>query len=460
MAEALPKTAGVSSRPWGCSVHQGNPTLRPRRRLLILGGLWTCIGLAAAWLPQAATLWKAAGIGLGAVALADLLWLLKLPRPQFERRIGHTLPLGVWSRARLIFENPGDRPLGFEVHDLHPPELEIRGLPVTMRLGSRARAELEYLLRPPRRGDLEFAGCHLRLASPMGLWDQRHTLPLPTQIRVFPNFSEISHYTLFAGNDRLSQLGVRRLQRRGLGAEFHQLRDYRRGDSLRQIDWKATSRVRKLISREYQDERDQRLLFLLDCGRRMRHADENRGHLDEALNALLLLAYVAVRQGDAVGLMTFGGPERWLAPRKDPGTVNRLLNAVYDLQPTLEAADPLTASRELMQTQTRRAMVVIVTNSRDEDQQELAAAIRFLRRRHLVVIADLRESALDRALSAPITDRESALRFHAVQGYLEERRQHHERLGHLGAYVLDLLPRQLPTALVNQYFAIKRAGIL
>jgi uncharacterized protein (DUF58 family) len=253
---------------------------------------------------------------------------------------------------------------------------------------------------------------------------------------------------------------VRLRRRRGLGAEFHQLREYRRGDSPRQIDWKATSRVRKLISREYQDERGQRLLFLLDCGRRMRHADQDRGHLDEALNALLLLAYVAVRQGDAVGLMTYGGPKRWLAPRKDPDTVNRLLNAIYDLQPTLEAADPLAAARELIQTHTRRSMVLLLTNSRDEDQPELAAAIGLLRRRHLVVIADLRESALDRALTAPITNRSSALRFHAVQGYLEARRRHHERLQHLGAFVLDLLPRQLPIALVNQYLAVKRAGIL
>jgi uncharacterized protein (DUF58 family) len=315
-------------------------------------------------------------------------------------------------------------------------------------------------LRPPRRGELEFSGCDLRLSSPLGLWSRRRTLPLPVRVRVFPNFSEISHYTLLATDDRLGQLGVRRRQRRGLGAEFHQLREYRRGDSLRQIDWKATSRVRKLISREYQDERDQRLLFLLDCGRRMRHADSGRGHLDEALNALLLLAYVAVRQGDAVGLMTFGGPKRWLAPRKDSDTVNRLLNAVYDLQPTPEAADPLAAARELMQTQTRRAMVLMLTNSRDEDQEELAAAIRLLRRRHLVVVADLRETALERTLAEPVTDRDSALRFHGVQGYLQARRDHHERLGHLGAYVLDLLPRQLPVALVNQYFAVKRAGTL
>ncbi len=428
--------------------------------MLLLAGLWTCIGLAATWWPVAATAWRGAGISLAAAALADLLWLLRIPLPRIRRRIGHTLSLGVWSQVRLTVENTSGQSLGLTIHDLHPPEFHARGLPRELRLRAREKVSLEYPIRPPLRGAFELTGCDLRLASPLGLWSRRHRIPLPARVRVFPNFAEISHYTLLATDDRLGRLGVRLRRRRGLGAEFHQLREYRPGDSLRQIDWKATSRVRKLISREYQDERDQRLLFLLDCGRRMRHLDADRGHLDEALNALLLLAYVAVRQGDAVGLMTFGGPRRWFAPRKDPETVNRLLNAVYDLQPTLEAADPLAAARELMQTQTRRAMVLILTNSRDEDQTELASAIRFLRRRHLVVIADLRESALDSTLSAPIADRDSALRFHAVQGYLEARRRHHERLQHLGAYVLDLLPRQLPIALVNQYFAIKRAGSL
>jgi len=426
--------------------------------MLYPAGLWFCLGLAATWWPPAAVLWKAAGVALGALALADMLWLLRLRSPRIQRQLPHTLPLGVWSPVRLTLENPGDQPLALRIHDLHPPDLQVRGLPRELRLQARDRAALAYRLRPPRRGDFEFAGCDLRLVSPLGLWSQHRTFPLADRIRVFPNFAEISHFTLLAKEDRLGRLGVRMRRRRGIGAEFHQLREYRRGDSLRQIDWKATSRVRKLISREYQDERDQRLLFLLDCGRRMRHADGDRGHLDEALNALLLLAYVAVRQGDAVGLMTFGGPRRWFAPRKDPDTVNRLLNAVYDLQPTLAAADSLLAARELMQTQTRRAMVLLLTNSRDEDQGELTAAIRLLRRRHLVVVADLRESALDRSLTGPITDRDSALRFHAVQGYLEERRRHHERLQHLGAYVLDLIPSQLPIAMVNQYFAIKREG--
>jgi uncharacterized protein (DUF58 family) len=421
---------------------------------------WTAIGLVAVWWSTGALIWQGAGILLAGVLLTDLFQLLRTPWPRVSRRVHHTLPLGVWSPIRLTIENTDSRPLSMKVHDLHPAGFQVRGLPWELELGPSDGRFRDYRVRARERGDYELKGCHLRLSSPMGIWTQTGTISLPAIVRVFPNFAEISQYTLLATSDRLAQLGIRVRRRRGTGAEFHQLREYRRGDSLRQIDWKATSRVRKLISREYQEEQDQRLLFLLDCGRRMRHREGERGHLDEALNAMLLLAYVAVRQGDAVGLMTYGGQQRWFAPRKDPDTVNRLLNATYDLQPTLEAADPLIAARELTRSLDRRALVVIVTNSRDEDNREMETAVRLLRRRHLVVLADLRESALDRVLENPINHHSEAMLFHAVQDYLASRRRHHERLHYGGAQVLDLLPQQLPIALINKYLDIKRGGSL
>lgn len=434
--------------------------LRPAPPLVLALLGWTGLGLAAVWLPGARLAWPIVAGALGTLALIDLMALRRLPSPQLARRIDRTLPLGIWSQVRLDLANPSRTGLKLRLHDLHPPEFGCRDLPQSLRLGPRQTAVVSYGLRPHARGDFGIPGCDLALRSPFGLWDQTRRLPVRTQLRVFPNFAEISHYTLLAAQDRLGQLGVRRLQRRGAGAEFHQLREYRQGDNLRQIDWKATSRMRKMIAREYQDERDQRLVFLLDCGRRMRHRAADRGHLDEALNAMLLLAYVAIRQGDAVGLMTYGGPRLWFAPRKEPATVNRLLEAVYDIQPTLEAADPAGAARELLLAVPRRALVVVITNSRDEDQAELTQAASLLRRRHLVMIADLRESALDEAAGRPITDLRDALRFHAVQDWLAARQRHQERLQHLGVQVLDLLPAQLPLALVNRYFAIKRAGSL
>ena len=104
-------------------------------------------------------------------------------------------------------------------------------------------------------------------------------------------------------------VGAHVKRRRGEGTDFHQMRDYRVGDSLRQVDWKATARMRRLISREYQDERNQHLLMVIDTGRRMLARDGELSHFDHVLNAALVVSYLALRQGDAVGLLASGGDQ-------------------------------------------------------------------------------------------------------------------------------------------------------
>ena len=122
-------------------------------------------------------------------------------------------------------------------------------------------------------------------------------------MRVYPNYSTISKLLAFEVDNKLQLTGVRMSRRRGEGIEFHQLRDYRDGDSLRSIDWKATARMRRLIAREYQDERDQQIVFMLDAGRHMLAKDAELSHFDHTLNAMFLLSYVALRQGDAAGVV-------------------------------------------------------------------------------------------------------------------------------------------------------------
>ena len=182
--------------------------------------------------------------------------------------MGRALPLGVWSPVTLDAANRPVSRLRLSVHDLHPAELACATCPRPGPGPAPGPSPLPSVR--PIAGTSRFTGCARAIRS---RWAGGRTrlLPPAETLRVFPNFAEISRYTLLAANDQLAQLGVRRLRRLGTGAEFHQLREYREGDALRQIDWKATSRMRKLIAREYQDERDQRLVFLLDCGRRMRH---------------------------------------------------------------------------------------------------------------------------------------------------------------------------------------------
>lgn len=240
--------------------------------------------------------------------------------------------------------------------------------------------------------------------------------------------------------------------------EFNQLREYRQGDSLRAIDWKASARMRKVIAREYQDERDQQVIFLLDCGRRMLAQDQEFHHFDYALNAVLLLAYTALRQGDAVGLQTFAGQDCWFAPRKGAHSMTALLNTLYDLQPTQQAADFLALASQVKARVKKRSLIVVVSNLRDEDDHEIAAAITLLKKRHLVLFASLREQVLD--TQAPVQDLSSAIQQSASFLYLEARKNSFNKLKAAGVQTLDVEPAQLAIHLVNRYLDIKSSGRL
>jgi uncharacterized protein (DUF58 family) len=238
------------------------------------------------------------------------------------------------------------------------------------------------------------------------------------------------------------------------------MREYRIGDSLRQIDWKATSRARKLISREYQDEKNQQLLLMIDTGRRMMASEDGLSHFDHVLNAALVVSYLALRQGDGVGLFASGGDSRWVAPQRGMGAIDGLLRASYDLQARPVATDYLAAATELSLRQRRRSLVMLVTNVRDEDIEDLLAAVRLLQRQHLVCVASLRERELDEALGKEVETLQDATQAGAIARYLQQRSDAHDALRSHRVMVLDVTADALPGALVERYLAVKRDGLL
>ncbi|MCW8890698.1 MAG: DUF58 domain-containing protein [Sedimenticola sp.] len=434
--------------------------MTPARPLLGVALLLGLLALLAPFWPGLAAVWVAVSCLAAGVVLVDALLVRQPPPVSLARSLRHSIPVEVWSKVVLTLTHKGRHSLRLQLHDHHPARFAVEAMPRDLVLPPDRTAQVTYRVKPSQRGDGTFTGVDVVIQSPLGLWKKKHHYRLKDQVKVFPNFQAIGRYALLATDHRLSQMGVKRRQRRGEGNDFHQLRDYRAGDSLRQIDWKATSRYRKMISKEYQDERDQQVLFLLDCGRRMRHQEAGRIHLDQALNAMLLLAHVASQQGDAVGMLSFGGPQRWLPPHKGAGAVKALLSRVYDLTATQEAADFLVAAKQVMSLQQRRALVVILTNTRDEDHGDLVAAVQQLKRRHLVVVANLRESLLGDVLAQPVVHLDDALQFHTVNDYLERRQKSLDHLKHQGAITLDLEAPQLPVALVNGYLMVKASGAL
>ena len=432
------------------------PTLRTLWLLVALFLLAILISL----FPDYQQNWNTAIYILCGVYFADAITALTKRPLQAERNVMHALSLGEWSRIEITLHNPYNYPLQVELFDHVPNQLEYDELPIHVRIPARNWVKLSYRVKPIERGEIQFKVLQIRIFSMLRLWKKNIKLPLQSTVRNYPNFASVMKYTLLATDQRLNQMGILKKRRRGEGLDFHQLREYRESDSLRQIDWKASARTRKIISRDYQEERDQQIIFLVDCGRRMLAHDDQLSHFDHTLNAILLLSHVALRQGDAVGLMTFSGHERWIAPKKSINSVNTILNSIYDLQPSLVSPDYTRAATSLMTQQKRRALVILITNLRDEDTDELLPALRIMRKRHLVMLASMQEDVITSMLDEPVLGFETALQHASAGHYLNYRRDAHQKVSREGILHLDVRPKDLAINIVNRYLEIKSSGQL
>jgi uncharacterized protein (DUF58 family) len=432
--------------------------------VVVLGALLAGISVAGAW-----ALAIACVVALGAAAGADYVrtrrdW--RSASPRLTRRLPAAMALGVNTSVDVTITLEGASTFEARLYDHTDPSLQTDGLPADLQLVGGKRTDLTYRVMPTRRGEVTFAPADIRVRSRWRLWELLERLGEEESRRVYPDFAQVARYAWLAGDRRLSEIGIKTYQQRGEGTDFKQLSEYRIGDSVRHIDWKATLRFERPIIREFQDERDQCVLLLIDCGRRMR-AEEQQGigssHFDQVLNAVMLLSYVALKHGDAVGAMTFGTPpgeERSFAPRKGAVALNALMGELYSVQPTPTHSDYVAAAKDLLRRQRRRALVIVVTNFRDEDSTELGQALTLLRSRHLVLLASLRERIVQELMSQPIASPDAPLEIASSHLYEQSRRDAFNRLAARDSLMIDADPERLGIELVNRYHSVKRAGLI
>jgi uncharacterized protein (DUF58 family) len=270
--------------------------MRPTPRLVQLAALLTLLGAVVSVVPALQAAWSGAAAAFAVVGLLEVLVLRRRPVPTVHREQPATQFLETWNDVSVRLDAKGRARTTLVLTDHATPDCELDGVPTEVVLEPKSWLKVTYRSRPMRRGTMVWGPLEMLIRGPLGLLDRRVRVEQADEIKVYPDFRPVARYALLALDRRLNQMGIHLQRRRGEGLEFFQLREYREGDSLRQIDWKAVSRRNQLISREYQDEQNQQVVFLLDCGRRMRAREpDGRAHFDHVLNAVLLLSYVALR---------------------------------------------------------------------------------------------------------------------------------------------------------------------
>ena len=397
-----------------------------------------------------------------AAAAGDALTLPGRKAFSAERAAGRIASLRKPHGVTLTLLNHSKRRYQLSLRDGMPGELHAEPAEFTLRVAPRSRSVLRYLLRPRRRGAFTAELVHLRARSQLGLWQRLLECPAVTAVHVYPDMKQLGQYALLARTNRLSLLGVRRTRRIGQDNEFERLRDYTIDDNYKHINWRATARRSKLTVQDYQVSQSQRLIFLVDCGRMMTNEAAGLSLLDHALNAMLMLSYVALRQGDSVGLISFSDEiHSYMPPRGGMRQMNRLLHASFDRFPQLVESRYDLAFRYLASHCRKRSLVVLVTNLIDEvNANQVQRYLTNLVGRHLPLGVLLRDRRLFEAVEPEHPDEAQLWRAAAAAEILTWRHQVLTDLQSKGVLALDVFPEQMTAPLVNRYLEVKARHLL
>lgn len=399
----------------------------------------------------------------GVIVMLALIDLAFGWRAKFEvtRTVPEILSLARPVTVRLDVRNNLRRRVRLQINDAVFAESTTEGLPVPVDVARGVVRTGTYRLRAMERGPHVLGAHWVRFPSPAGFWIRQVQIPAETELRVYPDVQAVRHYELLARTNR-DIMTSRATRMRGGDTEFERLRDFLPDDEWRRIDWRATARRRKLTVREYQIEKNQNLVFMLDCGRMMTSVWDDLTALDYALNATLMLAHVAVRRGDQVGLIAFDETvTRLIKPRGGMSASNQIIQATYDLFPKMVEADYESAFRTLKLQVRKRTLVVLITHAIDE---QTAARVQHLSRdllpTHLPLLVLLKDRELvERAHRQAHSNEDICVQAAAAEMLLWRDRVLRE-LSRSGVLVLDVLHHQLTGSLVSRYLEVKARGLI
>lgn len=395
----------------------------PTRRAVALVLVPTLAAIFRFFLPYSATLdatLVVADVGALALLVVDFILVARLGREvSATRQAEEIASLGQPLDVEIVVKNASKKPVAFElVDDSNPfsvaiPAPESDSLLATdsiddydlakpssfferLELPGQSQERLRYRLVWTQRGSYRFEFVALRFSGAMKLWKKYKTVPCASSFRVYPNLCQLTKMELVARKSRLFMLGVRRARRVGQDAEFERLRDYTLDDQYKFIDWKATARRSKLIVRDFQTTRNQRVILALDAGRMTMNRSNGILLFDSALNSLLALAYIALKQGDEVGLLVFSNRvKRFVAPKGGASQMNALIRAAFDVFPERVESRYDRAFTYLKSHSPKRALVVLATNALDErNATQIELCMTNLLGSHLPLGLFLRERSL------------------------------------------------------------------
>ena len=399
------------------------------------------------------------------IVLAWIADLARLPKPSqisVKRTWKSPVALSVESEVGLTVENFSRTSIHASLIDTVPLELRTEPPSLTVYVKAKSEKSAEYRIRPAERGDAKLGDCYVRYQSLLRIAERWVSAPLEQTVRIYPNLDEAKRHSIYLLRSRQMAMERRRTRVRGIGREFESLREYQDGDEYRDICWTASARRAKLVTRQYQIERSQTVWIVIDAGRLMRARVGGFSKLDQAVNAALSLAQVALYSGDQVGLIAYGrGIRQQLPAAKGSAHLRQIIERLAMVHEEISEADHLQMAGRLLADQKRRSLIVWMTDLAETAMTpEVIEAASMMMPRHLVLFVVIGQPDLG-ALAAKTPQSEAEMyRVAAAQEMVHRRELLLARLRERGALAIEVSSGIVSPVLVNAYLQIKERSQL
>ncbi len=400
------------------------------------------------------------------LGLLIFVWVdYRISKVVFEIERDYDPKLSLFAQEEMGFSvyNKGDLPLSIRIKDTLPDfHFDVITPYAQGDIQPHEKMRLFYLLQPKKRGIYIFTDLYVAYLSRFKLLNRHIAYEMKAEVKVYPNIKDLRKYRLMVFGGYMMRGGKKVWNKRGEGLEFESLREYIYGDAYGKINWQATAGMNKPIVNQYEVEKNQDVIALIDSGRAMSYEVRGYKRLDLAINTALILSDIANLTGDKCGLMVFNTQvQQYVKPATGGAHRNKLLEALYTVDYSRETSHFGAAFTYLAHQQKKRSILFMFTEFETMDEaSEYLKVLPQISRRHLVILFMMvKEKIVDLTVSTANEDQSLFLKGAAFE-ILEERKKILATLRRSGIMCVECLPDTLTTEVINHYIQLKHKNFI
>jgi uncharacterized protein (DUF58 family) len=433
------------------------------KRFYIIGTVIVLLFVAGYFYPPFFTAGKI-GVALLTVAcIVDgiLLWHRKRVAGA-ERYCTPRFSNGDENEVRLVVECYCPFPVNMEIIDEIPAIFRRRDILFKTKLQPRSSKIITYRLRPVERGKYGFGNIILYLSTVSGLIQRRINGGAPAEITVYPSYVMLNKYELMAIHNNLTELGIKKIRRIGHNTEFEYIKEYIKGDDYRTVNWKASARRHFPMVNIYQDEKSQQVYNVIDKGRIMQNASKGMTLLDYAINASLVLSFVAIKKEDKAGLVTFETDfETFVPAEKQSGQMQKILESLYHQETTFGESDYSSLYVHINKYINKRSLLIVYTNfDTIVGMERQIEYMRKLSEKHAVLVVFFEDGEIKEFARKAPASMEEYYNQTVAEKFIYDKQFVVGKLRQYGIYALLTEPENLSVNVINKYLEMKARGTI